>query len=372
MMQQKRSIVVHALRLHEGKKLHPGGNFYHVRNLLSAFLPLANECGWKVTVLVDSEGETDLRDILPIDTIYRLQTEGKSLFQLDNEIYRLVSGLKPMIYYRPTGQLPYRSMPCVEIMGVADLNFRWLPFPLMRRAYKELSYRWSFHRAQRIVCISDFTRLDVHQRFRVPLEKMVTIHHGATKLTEATIPVLLPFSKFWMAFGHQAHKNVEVCLRALRSRRDAKGDDCLVIIGQNAHIEQCLMPMVTELGLSEYVYFAGRISEKELSWLYRNTIGLLFLSKFEGFGLPILEAMQVECPVIASNVCSIPEIAGQAAVLLCPDDSSGVAKAMENIAGNGEFRAKLVASGRIQSSRFTWERAAQETLDMMEYVLACK
>ena len=96
---------------------------------------------------------------------------------------------------------------------------------------------------------------------------------------------------------------------------------------------------------------------------------MLFPSKFEGFGLPVLEAMHAGCPVICSNVCSLPEIAGTAAVMIPPDDLNGMVKAMQDITANEGIRGGLIAAGLNQAKRFTWERAAQETASIYRELL---
>jgi alpha-1,3-rhamnosyl/mannosyltransferase len=118
------------------------------------------------------------------------------------------------------------------------------------------------------------------------------------------------------------------------------------------------------------VRFVGRISDASLAGLYGRALGLLFLSRYEGFGLPLIEAMGCGCPVIASNVCSLPEVAGDAAPLFDPDDVPGIARAMDALAGEPGHRDELVARSRRRAEQFTWERAAAETVKVYQSLLS--
>lgn len=362
-------ILIHALRLHEGKAKHPGGHFHHMRHLLQALVPHAAASRLKVMVLVDELGAKDLADVLPASCQYLAGKSGDGILRSEHRVRKAIQLLQPALYYRPTGQLPLGRLGCPAIMGVADLNFCWMKTPLSKRIYKEISYRWSFSMAERVVCISDFTRKDVASKFNVPDSKLRVVHHGA--------PVLPPPVRFkvnatsiWITFGHQAHKNVELCLRAMHLRMRTQAEEVLIVIGQSEHIEHVLKPMAAALGLERLVRFVGRVSAANLCWLYKEARGLLFVSKFEGFGLPVLEAMSAGCPVIASNVCSLPEIAGDAALLVPTDNSESLANAMNTLIADPIFAQNLISKGRMRAKLFTWDDTAQQTVKIIKEVLS--
>jgi Glycosyltransferase len=360
-------VVINALRLHEGATRHTGGNFFHVRNLLIELLPLLKEHSLGCRVLLDQDGARDLGDI--VDPLERIVINDTGVWAQERAIHRAISECRPSVYYRPTGQLPMRKLPCLEVMGVADLNFKTLSMPWRKKAYKELSYWLSLRRANHVICISDFTRKEVLSHYKIAPERVSTVHHGASDFSRlATDEVAIPFSDFWMTFGHQAHKNVETILRVMA--KDEKGRHRLVVVGKHDHIETVLKPLAAELQVSARVHFCGRLSDPQLAWMYRHACGLLFVSLFEGFGLPVLEAMSVGCPVIASDVCSIPEIASRGAILVDPLSVDELRAAMDRVISDDEIRMKLVSDGRQNAALFTWKRSASETLRILTAVAA--
>ncbi len=357
----KTTVVIHALRLHEGRAQHPGGNYHHVELLLRALLPRAEAAGFRIIVLVDELGLRDLGRHLPREALFPAGKSSDGILRSDINVRRIVRELGATLYYRPTGQLPFGRLPCKTIMGVADLNFRWISVPLLRRIYKELSYRWSLYVADRVVCISDFTRSDVQRFAPTAAPKLRVIHHGAPMLPLFTQH---PLSRYWLTFGHQAHKNVELCLQALTLLKREERDDELIVIGQSDHIERVLKPMADSLGVSDRVRFAGQVSAVALCEYYSGARGLLFVSKFEGFGLPLLEAMAIGCPVIAGRVCSLPEVAAEAALYVEVDNAAELAQAMRSVTSDNALAADLRAKGLVRAKFFTWEAAADRTLDV--------
>ena len=113
----------------------------------------------------------------------------------------------------------------------------------------------------------------------------------------------------------------------------------------------------------------GYVSDDELIWLYRNCYANLYPSLFEGFGLPVLEGMQFGAPTLASNSSSIPEVAGNAAILLAPEDTEGWTQAMLRLAANRNEREQLSAASRKQAGRFDWKQSAAALLQLYEEAL---
>lgn len=294
---------------------------------------------------------------------------GDSIWEADRTVARFVRNLRPEIYHRPTGQLPFFSLPCRTVVSIADLNFRTLKMSLARRCYKELSYRWTVRQADRITCVSDFTRDEVIRHLNVPAKRLMVVHHGTSELQPPDYRLAASIAgPYWLTFGHQPHKNVEACLASLAGQRGGPLEK-LVVVGQSKHIDTVLRAEVTRLGLGARVIFAGRVDEPSLRGLYERALGLLFLSRYEGFGLPVLEAMGCGCPVICSNACSLPEVAGDGALLFAPDDVAGIAKAMRAVAENLTLRGDLINRGTLRARTFTWERAARDTIEVYKSLL---
>lgn len=351
-------ILIHSYNLLEGKSLHAGGNFYHVRYTLTYLIPLLKRNGWVVALLLDKHTEELFSDIISDVIIFKITS--KNILIGDLQVLHYATDFEPHVYIRLNGQLPILGLNCVEISGVADLNFRWLPTSLSKRIYKEISYGISSQRSDLIVCVSNFTANDLCRRFAVPRKKTRCIYHGVSSTVNDTGDFTHKFGKYFVTFGHQSHKNVETVLSAMRALKNKDIKVNLVVVGRSEHINDVLIPLSIDLGITDRVFFIGRVADSELGALYRSSLGLLFLSRFEGFGLPIIEAMAAGCPVIHSTSTAIPEIAGGAGLENPTLDFCMLANNMETLMFNSTFRDCLIESGLKRSKYFSWQVTANK------------
>jgi len=168
--------------------------------------------------------------------------------------------------------------------------------------------------------------------------------------------------------GFDRRKNVSAALTAYLWAGPVIGDECpLVVAGRLPERNTFFTPdprrLVQAMGLDpDWVRFIGQVGEEEKPALYRGAVAFIFPSRYEGFGLPPLEAMACGVPVVGSDVASIPEVVGDAGVLLDPDDAAGMAGAVIQLARDPDFRAELSRRALAQAARFSWERTARETL----------
>ena len=144
----------------------------------------------------------------------------------------------------------------------------------------------------------------------------------------------------------------------------------LVLAGGKGWLMEDFQKNLVELGIEAHVVMTGYMSDDELIWLYQNCYANLYPSLFEGFGLPVLEGMQFGAPTLASNATSIPEVAGDAAILLAPEDTEGWAQAMLRLAGNRLERDRLRDAAKKQAARFSWEDSANQLLKLYEAAVA--
>jgi len=157
-------------------------------------------------------------------------------------------------------------------------------------------------------------------------------------------------------------------MRAYRWVGPTIGEECpLVIAGRLPEQDTSFAPDPRRLALEEklderFVHFIGFVEEGDKPALYRRAAAFIFPSRYEGFGLPPLEAMACGAPVVGSDAASIPEVVGRAGVLLHPDDAEGMAGALIQLAIDEDFRSKLSRRALTQAAHFSWERTAQETL----------
>jgi len=175
--------------------------------------------------------------------------------------------------------------------------------------------------------------------------------------------------------GFDVRKNVGVALRAYTWVGPVVGEECpLVVAGRLPERDVPFIPdprrQARALGLRpEWVRFIGPVAEEDKPALYRGAVAFLYPSRYEGFGLSPLEALACGVPVVGSNAASIPEVVGNAGVLLDPDDAAGMAGAVIQLTQDPAFRAELSRRALAQAARFSWERTARETLDAYRDVL---
>ncbi len=337
------------------------GNLVHARELA---LALDRRDDLRLVLLVDKFTRGMFEDLRVRARLQDCVPRHKNKVTDQVEISRILSRLKPDLYHKPNGQLPLTGIPCRSIVSIADLNFKRLPFSLLARLYKEIGYRRSVRVAREVICISEFTQSEVHRFYPAARAKTTVILHGTNKLQppDDSVARAIPVPYF-LTFGQHRHKNVVVGIEALaRLRREERQVPGLVVVGSGRHIDEHLRPRAVELGLGDVVTFLGRISDAALHGLYRSAQGLLFMSHYEGFGLPLLEAMQSGCPVVASDVCSHPEVAGGAATLLPPNDDGALAAEMTRLLLDHDHRQAMRTRGLRRAGEFSWEKAAEETV----------
>lgn len=174
--------------------------------------------------------------------------------------------------------------------------------------------------------------------------------------------------EYWLCVGTiEPRKNQLALLKALAK---LPGNRPLVLAGGRGWLMEDMARAVNELGLASRLKLTGYVDDAELAWLYANCLGFVYPSLFEGFGLPVLEAMSLGAPVITSNVSSLPEVAGDAAILVDPLDIEGIASAMARLEGDAGLRAALKVAGLARAERFSWEAAADAALDAYGRALA--
>jgi glycosyltransferase involved in cell wall biosynthesis len=234
-------------------------------------------------------------------------------------------------------------------------------------------------RADRVVAVSHSSADDVERYLRVPRERIDVVPngHGTSRRAQPT-----PESEVRRRFGlddgpivfnlavKKRHKNQLRLIQALPAVREAVAGAQLVLAGASTPHERELRAEVERLGLGNAVALPGYVSDADLEGLFAAASAFAFPSLNEGFGLPLLEAMSREVPVVTSNVSALPEVAGDAALLVDPTSVDELARGITRVLIDKELRKRLVAAGRERPQAFSWERCARGTLDSWERALA--
>lgn len=269
----------------------------------------------------------------------------------------------------------------VTFQDLIPLRIYWEQWPeVLRYAYQQ-----RLEQLRRlngvILTISEHTRQDLI-REGIPASRLITIMAGLNQDdSEALSPTLssagsqadtlrqLGIDKpFFLHVGSvDLHKNFDTVIKAfLRCHTTLPAQ--LVVVGELVPQTKAYLDYVRQQHIPD-VLFTGFLSRPQLVTLYREAVALVFLSRYEGFGLPVLEAMANGCPVIASNVTSLPEVAGDAALLFDPGNEQGVAQAMLNLLQDASLRQRLREKGLAQATHFSWRKVATKTLVVWEELL---
>jgi glycosyltransferase involved in cell wall biosynthesis len=224
--------------------------------------------------------------------------------------------------------------------------------------------RW----ARRVVAISHAAKQEMVGGLGLPSEKIDVVHLGVRMSERARA---LPADELRRRFGlsdrplvlcvaqKRVHKNLHGLVRAVAA---AEEETELVLPGAPTPYEDELRVMAEELGVAERVKFLPWVDDEELESLYAAATSVVLPSFEEGFGLPVLEAMRRGVPVACSDASSLPEVAGDAALLFDPHDPSAIASAIDRLVRDGDLRRRLIELGLERCARFTWEETARRTL----------
>lgn len=264
--------------------------------------------------------------------------------------------------------------PTAYVFTVHDISMFLHPefYPATIRWRMNRLIQQGIRKAQRIVCISDHARQHVAEQFHVAAERLAVVHHGVGPQfrpipVAETQPILTRYgidAPYILHVGKlQARKNIVRLLQAFHQVRQTLPSEVkLVLAGRGTWTSPDIADTLTQLQLREHIIELGYVPEHDLPALYSGARLLAFPSLFEGFGLPVLEAMACGTPVLTSNVSCLPEIAGQAALLVNPYSVTDLADGMHQLCTDATRREALRAQGLVRAQDFSWQHTAQQTL----------
>lgn len=235
------------------------------------------------------------------------------------------------------------------------------------------------HRADAVITVSECSRHDLIRHLGLAAERVYVIGEGVTPRFKPTadraerqaVVARYGITQPYLLYvgGINARKNIARLCEAFMRVRECHPEVMLVIAGKRQWHTSEIDAAVRRLKLTEHVCFTSYIDEADLPALYSAAEAFVFPSLYEGFGLPPLEAMACGTPVVTSNTSSLPEVVGDAALTVDPYDVDGLAAAIERVLTDETLRADLRRRGIERASRFTWEQAASETLEIYQQVL---
>lgn len=294
----------------------------------------------------------------------------------------LVRGLpKPDVVFEPAHTIPlvhHKKM----VVTIHDLGFVHFPelYTPFERLYHNFSLNYSARHAAKVIVPSNYTKRDLIRHLPIDPKKISVVYHGFDKerfrpATEKEKAMVLPHAvapPYIFFVGRiELKKNVDGMIEAYRLLREEKSiKHKLVLAGKPGWGYEKIKEKITALPeeIRSDVIELGYVSDRDYPILLKRADILFFPSWFEGFGLPVLEAMAAGVPVVASSQTSLPEIAGSGAMLVKPSKPLEMAAALSKLIHKSDFRKSMILKGRVRANSFTWRRAAKETLAVLEEV----
>lgn len=293
----------------------------------------------------------------------------------------LLRKYKADMFLSTDGWLSLRSnLPSVNV--IHDLNFEhsddFLP-PAVHEYYTTYFPKFA-EKATRLATVSEFSKYDIHTMYHIPLDRIDVAYNGCncefvpislSEQEEVKQKYAMGEEYFLFVGAIHKRKNLTNIFKAFDQFKIKSGCATkLMIVGNkkwwSGEIEDTYLAMQHK----EDVLFVGRLLPNELSRVMGSSLALVYASLFEGFGIPILEAFNSETAVITSNLTSMPEVAGDAALLVNPYSVDQIATAMYQIKSDSQFRKSLIQKGKIQRRKFTWDQTASQLWASIEKVLA--
>lgn len=281
----------------------------------------------------------------------------------------ILNKLKPDLFLSPDGYLSLRSE-CKQLAVMHDINFEHYPkdVPFLEHKYYTHYFPRFAKRADRIATVSEFSKKDISATYHLDTSKIDVVYNGCNTVFKPVSEEHQKRTKQKFSMGCDyflfigalhPRKNISRLLEAFdKFKEQSAGNVKLVIVGKKYYWTKAIKRTYINMKFREDVVFTGRLDTEELRDVTASAIALTYVPYFEGFGIPILEAMNCDTPVITSNVTSMPEVAADAALLVDPFSVDAIANAMVYIYKDQDMRNALIQKGRERKLNFSWDKTA--------------
>ncbi|MFN0030767.1 MAG: glycosyltransferase family 4 protein [Flavobacteriales bacterium] len=269
-----------------------------------------------------------------------------------------------------------------QLIAMHDLNFEHYPNDLKRAYSIYLRARSPLFaaRAKRIVTVSEFSKADIAMQYNTPPEKIDVVYNGVneqygplSELVKQETQIRFSEGKPYFVFVSSIHprKNLQRLLPAFDAFKMETGSDVrLLVVGKKFWFNTEIESAYNQMKHRESIVFTGRLEPADLNHVVASSIASVYPSYFEGFGIPIVEAFRCGVPVITSNVTSMPEVAGDAALLIDPFSVEEIKQALIRIYGDAALRERLIVKGKEQVKQFSWQRTSELLWNSIEKCVA--
>lgn len=288
----------------------------------------------------------------------------------------------PTVLFEPAHTIPVIH-PMNTVVTLHDVGFKYFPelYTPLERYYHDFSMRHSVKHAKKIIAISNATKNDLIKIYGADEKKIKVIYHGFDKQkyyqrpkSEDVAQDILKFAPYIFFIGRlEAKKNIKNMVRAFSIlKKDKSIKHKLVLAGRPGYLYEEIKDEIDKLSpdVKKDVIELGYVEDERVGQLMRNASIFFFPSYFEGFGMPLVEAMACGVPIVASNTTSIPEILNGSGILCDPERVEQFAKEISKIIKDDTLRQGLIAKGLERSKNFDWTKCARETLELIDSTIS--
>jgi glycosyltransferase involved in cell wall biosynthesis len=310
---------------------------------------------------------------------YRVLKPGKLWTQWRLPLDLYITKPRPSVFFSTTHYAP-RFSPIPTVISIMDLAYIYFPQMFNKSDLYQLRSwtSYSAKNAKKIITISESSKSDIIKQYQIPEEKVEVVYPGIkpgllkhhTKADMDTLKTKYGINDTFILFVGtlQPRKNISRLIEAFSKVIQEQNDIELIIIGKKGWLYEEILKKPHDLGIEDKVKFLDFVTDSDLEIFYREALCFVLPSLYEGFGLPVLEAMKYGCPVITSNVSSLPEAGGEAALYVDPLDTNDIAQKIKKLITNPQLRKELKEKGKTQLAKFSWEKTAKKTQAILEEV----
>ena len=275
------------------------------------------------------------------------------------------------LFLSPDSYIPLRcSIPSLSV--IHDLNFEHYPkdLPFIAQKYNKQVFPRIAQKAKRIITVSEYSKSDIHSLYKVPNSQIDVVYNAAKDIFKSSSSQEIDETRKQYSMGKpyflyvgalNPRKNLVNLFKAFDQMCETDGPlSKLIVVGNKMYWTKEIEQTYNKMKFKAEVVFLGHLDTESLNKVYGAALALTYVSYFEGFGVPIVEAFRSGCPVITSNVTSMPEVAGDAAIFIDPFKPDEISDAMQKIMNSEEHRKNLIEKGYKQVKKFSWDLSAEK------------
>ncbi len=320
-------------------------------------------------------------NVIPVSTAIPSRHPVLWYWHYQVDVPKILKKYKPQLFFSPDGWISLNTnIPTVTT--IHDINFVHRPgdLPYLVKKYYNYYFPKFAHFSKRIITVSEYSKADIANTYNISSSKIDVAYNGCNQRFRESSEEVKELVKKSFTNEHpyfiyvgslNPRKNILGLLTAYENfRKNSLMPYKLVLAGKPMWENSTINAKLSSMTYASDVIFTGRVSDEVMQLLLSSSEALVMPSFFEGFGIPVVEAMYCETPVICSNVTSLPEVAGDAALFIDPNKPDTIEKAMHQIANSNSLREELIAKGRLQREKFSWDNTASLVWQSIEKTIS--